>query len=162
MFLAAAASGVEDRVQKDLAEAQRPLLDAQEALKNPRVSAADKKKKLADLLGAKVSPLTLRFLGMLIDKKRFGLLPLVAAHLGRFVDEKKNLARAQVSVARPMSAEAQETLKKRLKDFSGKNVELDIREDPELIAGAVVRLGDWMLDGSLRGQLRRIKEKVAA
>jgi F-type H+-transporting ATPase subunit delta len=160
-FLAAEAAGTYERVQKDLADSHRALLDALPLLRNPRVSGADKKKKLQELLGAKVAPLTLKFLGMLVDKKRYELLPLVGVNLARLVNEKKNVAKAQVRAARPMTAEAQEALKKRLKDFSGKTVELEIREDAELIGGVVVRLGDWVLDGSLRGQLRRIKEKIS-
>ena len=60
-----------------------------------------------------------------------------------------------------MSPEAQKTLVARLKDFAGKDIELDIKEDPELIGGVSVKIGDWVLDSSLRGQLRRMRESIA-
>lgn len=160
LFLAAAEAHDEERVWTDLKEAAQLLSEAMPALRNPRISAADKKKKAQEALGKKVSPLTLRFLGMLIDKKRFDLLPLMTATLGRHIAEKKNIAKAKVLSAKPIPAEFQERLKERLKIFSGKNIELDIRVDPEVIGGMVVRLGDWVLDGSLRGRLRKMREDI--
>ena len=158
LFLAAEAAREEERVFKDLAESQSALLGLQGFLRNPRVSSSDKKKRLAETLGARVCPLTLKFFSLLIDKKRFELLPLIAANLARFIAEKKNTAKAQVKSAKPLPSEAQEILKKRLTAFSGKTVELEMREDPELIGGVIVRLGDWVLDASLRGALRQMKE----
>lgn len=160
LFLAASAKGEEGRVQADLASAHAAILDCLPFLKQPRVSSADKKKKLAEVLGSKVSPLTTRFLELLIDKKRFDLLPFVAADLGKLINEKNNVARAQVRTAGKLSAQEQEGLKAGLGKFSGKKIELDIKEDPEILGGVVVRLGDWVLDGSLRGRLRDMKEAL--
>jgi F-type H+-transporting ATPase subunit delta len=158
LFLAAVAQKEEEKVQKDFAEVNRALMDARGYLRHPRVSPADKKKKLNEVLGGKVSALTIKFLGMLIDKKRFELLPLVGATVTKLVAEKKNVAKAVVRTARPISSDAQAQLKKKLETFSGKTVELDMKEDAELIGGLTVRIGDWILDSSLRGQLRRLKE----
>ena len=158
LFLAASGKGEDARVQADLAGAHGALLDSAPVLRHPRVSAADKKKRLQQALGSKVSPLTLRFLELLIDKKRFALLPMVSVVLGKLIADKNNLAKAQVRAARPLSASEQERLKKSLKGFAGKDIELDIKEDPEIIGGLVVRLGDWVLDSSLRGQLRTMRE----
>ena len=158
LFLAAEDKRESQRVQADLSASHRVLLDALPVLRHPRVPAAEKKKKLASALGGTVSPLTLRFLELLIEKKRFELLALVGTHFSRFVAERSNLAKAQVRTARPLSAQDQERLKKALEKFSGKNIELDVKEDPEVIGGLVVRLGDWVMDGSLRGRLRNLKE----
>ena len=160
LFLAASHKGEEARVQADLAGAHAALVDSLPVLRHPRVKAADKKKQLESALGRKVAPITLKFLELLVDKKRFELLPLIAAGLGRLVAEKNNAAKAHVRTARPLSAAEQETLKKKLNDFAGKTIELDIKEDPEIIGGLVVRLGDWVLDSSLRGQLRNMRETI--
>ena len=58
----------------------------------------------------------------------------------------------------PLSAESQKQLSDKLKKFTGKEIELDVKEDSELIGGITVKIGDWVLDSSLRGQLRRLKE----
>ncbi|MBI3551076.1 MAG: ATP synthase F1 subunit delta [Elusimicrobia bacterium] len=160
LFLAASAKDEESRVQADLLGATRAILDVMPVLRHPRVLADEKKKKLSGALGGKVSPVTMRFLNLLIDKKRFDLLPAVIAVLGKLIAEKNNTAKAVVRTARPLSAEVQNKLKQGLKEFSGKNVELDVKEDPELIGGLVVRLGDWVLDSSLRGQLRKLRETI--
>ena len=157
LFLAAADKGQDGKIQADLSTAQNALLDSQKLLHHPRVSVADKKKKIEQVLGNKISPVTLRFLELLIEKKRFELLPMVALDVGKLVAEKNHTAKAHVRTARPLSADAQEKLRKNLKDFAGKNIELDIKEDPELIGGVIVRLGDWVLDSSLRGQLKGMR-----
>lgn len=160
LFLAAVGAGEDGRVLADLQAAQGTILDRLPLLRHPRIPAADKKRRLEESLGGRASRLTLDFLKLLIHKKRFELLPLVTANLGRLIAEKGNLVRAQVRTARPLPAPAQEALRAKLKDFAGKNVELEIKEDPELIGGLVVRLGDWVLDSSLRGQLRRMREAI--
>lgn len=160
LFQAASAKGEENRVQTDLVGAKSAVLDLQAVLRHPRVSVADKKQKLESVLSGKVSATTLRFLELLIEKKRFDLLPAISADLGKLVAEKNNTAKAVVRTARPLPADAQAKLKKGLSVFAGKDIELDIKEDPELIGGLVVRLGDWVLDSSLRGQLRKMRETI--
>ena len=160
LFEAAAAKNEEGRVQQDLQSAHSAIRELLPFLRNPCVSNTEKRERLETALSHKVSPLTQRFLGLLIDKKRFEVLPMVIADFGRLVAEKNNIAKAHVRTARPLSAEAQQKLKDKLKDFAGKNIELDIKDDPEIIGGVVVRLGDWVLDSSLRGQLRKLKETI--
>lgn len=160
LFLAAAEKGQEAAVLEELGLAQRKLMDLASVLKHPRVSAAEKKRRIGEALGPKVSPLVRRFLELLVDKKRFSVFSMAMMALGRFVAEKKNTARAHVRTARALGPEARQALADSLKKFSGKNVELDVHVDPEVIGGAVVRLGDWVLDGSLRSQLKRLGRQL--
>lgn len=160
LFAAAAEKGEEGKVQAELTAAHRGLLDAAAILKHPQVSTAEKKSIVHKALDGKAGPITLRFLDLLIDKKRFELLPLLSMNLGRLIAEKNNVAKAHVRTARPLPAEAQQKLKDKLKAFAGKNIELDIKEDPEILGGVIVRLGDWVLDSSLRGQLKQLKENI--
>ena len=161
LFQAAEGKGQDGKLQAELSAAHGGLLDCQKLLHHPRVPAAEKKKQLALRLSGKVSPVVLRFLELLIDKKRFDLLPMVAVDVTKLVAEKNHLAKAHVRTARPLSADAQQKLKDKLKNFAGKNIELDIKEDPELIGGLIVRLGDWVLDSSLRGQLKGMREALS-
>ncbi|MBI4376599.1 MAG: ATP synthase F1 subunit delta [Elusimicrobia bacterium] len=161
LFQAAVDEGQEGRVQGDLVSANSVVRDALPVLRHPRVPPADKKRRLAEMIGSKVSQTTIRFFNLLIDKKRFDLLPIISAHFGRLVAEKNNIARAQVRSAAPLSPQAQEKLKDKLGRFAGKKIELDIRVDPEIIGGLVVRLGDWVLDSSIRGQLKQLSKKFS-
>lgn len=160
LFLAAAGKGEEARVLSDLGAAHRGLLDAAPVLKHPQVSGLEKKKIVQKALEGKAGALALRFIELLIDKKRLELLPLMAMNLGRLIADKNNTAKAHVRTARPLSADAQQKLKDKLKNFAGKNIELEIKEDPEILGGVVVRLGDWVLDSSLRGQLKQLRENI--
>jgi F-type H+-transporting ATPase subunit delta len=158
LFQAAAAKGEEQKVQADLGSAHKLLLDAMAALRHPRVPPASKKKLVHDALGDKVGPTTLTFLDLLVDKKRFDLMIMVSAVYAKLAAEKRGAAKAHVRTAAPLSPDAQQLLVAKLKKFTGKEIELDVKEDPELIGGITVKIGDWVLDSSLRGQLRRLKE----
>jgi len=158
LFQAAAAKGEEQKVQADLGSAHKLLLDAMAALRHPRVPPSSKKKLVHDALGDKVGATTLAFLDLLVDKKRFDLMIMVSAVYAKLAAEKRGAAKAHVRTAAALSADAQQQLVAKLKKFTGKEIELDVKEDPELIGGITVKIGDWVLDSSLRGQLRRLKE----
>lgn len=158
LFQAAANKGEEQKVQADLGSAHKLLLDSMGALRHPRVPPASKKKLLHDAIGDKVGATTLSFLNLLVDKKRFELMVMVSAVYAKLAADKRGAAKAHVRTAKPLSADELKTLAAKLKNFSGKEIELDVKEDPELIGGIAVRIGDWVLDSSLRGQLRRMKE----
>lgn len=158
LFQAASAKSEEQKVQADLGAAHKLLLDAMPALRHPRVPPASKKKLLHDALGGKVGATTLKFLELLVDKKRFELMVMVSANFAKLAAEKRGAAKAHVRTAAPLSPETQRELAAKLKKFTGKEIELDVKEDPELIGGVTVKIGDWVLDSSLRGQLRRLKE----
>ncbi len=172
LFEAAAAKGEDVRIEAQLAAALKALSDpaVSAALRSPRLSSSDKKRRIAEACasiipggaGARPDPLMLRFFGLLVDKKRLELLPLMTAAFGRLAGEKRREARARVRTARPLSAAEADTLKRRLEAFSGRRVELDVREDADLIGGAVVRLGDWVIDGSLKGQLARLGQALGS
>jgi F-type H+-transporting ATPase subunit delta len=161
LFQAAAAKSEDQTVQVDLGAARDLLLDLAVPLRHPRVSVADKKKLLRARVGNKIGASALRFLELLIEKKRYELFAMIAAVYGRLVADKRGVVKAVVRSARPLSADARKTLAARLKIFAGKDIELDVKEDPELIGGVSVTIGDWVLDSSLRGQLRRLRESFA-
>ena len=160
LFLASVEKGEQARLQADLALAHRLLADWLPLLRHPQVTTIDKKKALRELLSGKLRALTFSFLELLIDKKRFDLLPLAAVIVVRLVSDKNKTAKALVRTARPLSAEAQRKLTDKLQVFSGRNIELDVKEDPEIIGGLIVRLGDWVLDSSIRGQLRALHKRI--
>jgi len=160
LFQAAAAKSEDQKVQGELGVAREGLLGQDALLRHPRVSIADKKKLSHAELDGKIGATTLRFLDLLIEKKRYELFPMIAAMYARLAAEKRGVVKAVVRTASPLSADAQKTLSARLKKFAGKDIELEVKEDPELIGGISVKIGDWVLDSSLRGQLRRMRESI--
>ena len=160
LFQAAAAKSEDQKVAADLGLAQKTLLSRTAALRHPRVSVVDKKTLLRAELEGKVSATVLRFLELLVEKKRYELFAMSASVYGRLAAERRGAAKAVVRSARPLSDDARKALSVRLKIFAGKDVELEVKEDPELIGGMAVKIGDWVLDSSLRGQLRRMRESM--
>lgn len=148
-------------VQEDLANATKALRDKQVFFRHPLIPAAQKKKAVRDLLGPKASDLLLRFLDLLIEKKRFDLLSLTATKLEQIVSSEQGVVRVQVRSASELTQEECRALEARLKKFSGKSVLLETKTDPDLIGGMVVRIGDLVLDASVKNQLRRLKTKLA-
>lgn len=160
--LAAARAPAAEKPVAELRQAARSLAGEMTLFRHPRLSSAVKKSLLAAAVGKSVSKTTLRFLELLIDKRRFGLLPQIAEEAGKVLDEKNGLLRAAVRSAVALTPAEASALRERLTRFSGKKVELEVGVDEGLLAGLRVRLGDWVLDASLRGRLRRMGESLAA
>ncbi len=162
LYQSAAEAREESVVAEEITAAARALSTAMAEFSHPRVSLEDKKGNLRDALGGKCSKRTLRFLELLIEKKRFALLPHMAADFGKIYDEGRGVVHASVKTAAELTEDEQETLIKRLGAFVGKTVVLDVRVDETLMGGLVVRLGDWTLDGSLKGKLKNLRADLAA
>ena len=160
LFAWAAARKEEAAVAADLAACSGAWSQALPLLRDPRVPGAQKKGLVRDSLGGAAAPVTADFLEFLIDKKRFALLPKVAEDFDRLMLQARRVVRARVRAARPLSEADRERLRESLEAFAGSGVELDVQQDPELLGGVSVRLGDWVLDSSLRGQLQSLKEAI--
>jgi F-type H+-transporting ATPase subunit delta len=161
LYQSAADAKEEQAVSEELSAAARALSANMSAFSHPLVSLEDKKRNLREALGSKFSKRTLRFLELLIEKKRFSLLPHMAADLGRIYDEGRGVVHASVRAAHDLGESERETLAKRLGAFVGKTVVLDVRVDESLMGGVVVRLGDWTFDASLKGKLRTLRGRLA-
>jgi F-type H+-transporting ATPase subunit delta len=109
---------------------------------------------------AGIGGLAVRFLKLVTANRR---LFAVRDMIGRFrelVAQHKGEATAEVTVAEPLKAEHLEALRATLNSVSGKNVDLDIKIDPAIIGGLVVKLGSRMVDTSLRSKLNAIKHAM--
>ncbi|TBR22765.1 ATP synthase F1 subunit delta [bacterium] len=160
LYQSASGRKEEEKVGAELLKAARTLAGAMAEFRHPRVSVADKKARLKAVLGEGVSRPVLRFLELLIEKKRFNLLPSMAGDYQRFADAGRGVVHAAVKTARPLSEVEAKLMADRLGGFLGKTVLLDVKEDPELMAGVVVRVGDWVLDGSLKGRLKALHQTL--
>jgi F-type H+-transporting ATPase subunit delta len=131
------------------------------ALENPLVAHAAKKAvigDLADRLG--VSTTTRHTVLLLVDRRRARALPNVARALREFADTRKGLLRAEVTTAAPLSDAYYARLQSQLEAMTGKHVVVDRRTDATLIAGVVTRIGDRILDGSLRTRLQSLRDAL--
>lgn len=144
-----------------VAEAYNSSEELKSALENPLVPYEAKKailNDLADRLGLSATAKnTLSFLG---DRRRMRALPSIAQRLRELADQKKGLLRAEVVSAAPLSEDYYTKLRAQLERMTGKQVAIDKREDPSLLAGVVTRIGDTVLDGSLKTRLQQMKSQL--
>jgi F-type H+-transporting ATPase subunit delta len=107
-----------------------------------------------------LSPLTVNFLRLLVDRQRVGDLAAIARAYHAMVDQQSGRVRATVTSARPLSEDELERLREAIGRMTGRSIVLDSKTDPSLIGGAVTQVGATMLDGSLRTQLERMREEL--
>jgi F-type H+-transporting ATPase subunit delta len=135
--------------------------DFRNALENPLVAHAAKKAvmtELAEQIGA--TPTTRHALLLLVDRRRTQALPYVAQFLREFADARKGILRAEVTTAAPLSETYYARLQAQLEKMTGQKVVVDRKTDGALIAGVVTRIGDRILDGSLRTRLQSLKDAL--
>jgi F-type H+-transporting ATPase subunit delta len=108
-----------------------------------------------------LSPLTVNFLHLLVDKNRIRYLPDIDSLYRGLADEAAGRARVRLTTARDLSAQKKEELTQGLQNLMGKQVIMDIETDSALIGGVVAHIGGMVYDGSVKTQLERLKETLA-
>ncbi len=124
------------------------------------VPGGRKRDLISKVLGESVTPLTLSFLRLLIDKRREDILEPVRDEFHRLTDAANHLLRVEATFAvQPTPTETQ-SLVSSLETRTGEHVELKVLIDPAILGGVVVRMNDNILDGSVRGTLERLREQL--
>lgn len=131
-------------------------------LELPSVNAEEKKELLKKVLQGKVNDLTLKVLDLLADKRRLEILGPLEHQYREMLNKKNNLVSASLVSSEKLSDQAVANIKARLTEHLGKRLELEVKVDPSLIGGVVLRLGDQVIDGSLKGQLKAIEKALLA
>lgn len=133
----------------------------EQAVCNPLYVASGRKRVLEALIGKlNLSPVMKAFLLLLFDRRRISLLDSIDENYQKLADELKGIARASVVSATELAAETIEKIRAALSRRTGKSVVLQVEQDPGLIGGIVTRIGDLVLDGSIRTQLLNMSESL--
>ncbi len=133
----------------------------EQVINNPLYNAGDRKKVLAALIDKlNLSGVMSSFLKLLFDKGRFGFISAINEFYQKLADDLKGVARASIVSANELSSEAVEKIRKALSKKTGKDIVLDIKTDPSLIGGVVTKIGDLVLDGSIKTQLLNMRESL--
>ena len=136
-------------------------VELRNALENPLIAREGKVAILEELAQRlSLSPTAKHLLLMLGARRRLPALPGIAQRLREMNDLRKGIVRAEVTTAVPLSDAYYERLRAELEKMTGNKVTLDKREDPSIIAGVVTRIGDTIVDGSLRTRLQQMKHTL--
>jgi F-type H+-transporting ATPase subunit delta len=121
----------------------------------------DEKQGVIDrVFAAKLSRTAVDFLRVLARRGRLGILRVIAAEIHRQYEELRGLVRVQVSTAAPLDAATIDKLKKSLRAIVPGEPQLEATINPDLIGGAVLRVGDKVYDGSIARQLEQIRSQI--
>lgn len=131
-------------------------------LETPRVSPEEKKQVLQRALAGKAPEMFVRFVMVLADKRRQALLPEIAAAYRELVDERMGRVRVHVSISHPPDEALRAEIGRALADRLGRTVIPTFSVEPELLGGMVVRMGDQILDGSLRTRAAQLRRRLLA
>jgi F-type H+-transporting ATPase subunit delta len=129
---------------------------------SPRVDPAKKYEVLKRTFEDRVCPPVLGLLRVLIRKRREAVLDNVADLFGRFKDEAEGKVHVFVTTARALLDDQREAITARVATATGKGVLYHEKADPALIGGTVVRVGDYVVDGSIRRRLKALRKNLVA
>ena len=156
-------AGTLEAVDDDV-EMLRRSLDANDALArfftSPVIPAEKKKDVIDALLEDRVEALTLQFLHLLVEKDRETVTASILDAYHDLRDEQRGIVDATARVARPLSDDDREALVDALEAHTGKTIRLHIEEEPDLIGGLVIRIGDHVFDGSVRNRLAALRDRL--
>ena len=129
---------------------------------NPSRPFAQRQEILDKLLNRRIKPPARRLVALLAERGRLDLLPEIASEYNELLKRQRGIVTAIVTSAAPLTNEEHRALEERLRAMTGATVELQPRIDEGLIGGLTVRIGDQLLDGSVRGRLERLRERLIA
>ena len=135
--------------------------EVEDALTNPLYPVDVREKAMAAIIEAMDADKVMgNFLNLLVEKKRAAILPEIAEAFKIMVDEEKNISHGTVVSAVELDTDLQDKLKATLEKITGKKVELTASVDPSIIGGMIAKVGDLVLDGSIRTQLASLKGSI--
>lgn len=150
---------VEDELYK-LREVLKKNAELSEFLSNLRIAPEGKKKALKEICGDKVSFVTLNHLNLVIDQgKQRKLGPIIEEYLALAAAAREKVT-AEVITSVPLSEKMAEKLARELTKVTKKQVFLKPRVDPSILGGAIVRVENKIIDGSLRHQLEEMRRAM--
>lgn len=132
-------------------------------LASPAVNREAKHRVIEKLLVRSGGGKILRnFLFVIVDNQRTHMLPEIISAFQEVLRQRQGIAEAQISSAVELSPEQKRQMASTLERITGRRVEASFSQDPKLLGGAVVRVGDTVYDGSLRHKLNDLRLRLAS
>lgn len=163
LFITAQKNDVVKSVEDDLT-AISSLLENDQKFKDfilsPHVGREEKIQIAEKLFSDRVTALTMQALRLMLVKRRENEISFVRNEFVAMRREHGSVAYVLVTSAEALDADQKDGIVAKLAQQTGKSVEADYRIDPRMIGGVKVQIGDYVLDGTVRGSLRRLNERL--
>ncbi len=164
LFEMAQAEGVVSRVEEELFRLRELLKRNPELLqflKDPNIKPEGKRQALGELFQGRVHPLVLTTLITLSDQDRAGRVLPIIEEFSAIATASRQQVSGEVTTAIALDDAMLSRLAAELSRVTGKNVQLFQRVDPGILGGAIIKVGEQIIDGSLRRKLDQIQERLA-
>ena len=137
--------------------------DLRNALLSPAIAPSRKRAVMEKLIQPMGVPKEVRnFIFVVIDHRRVQKFSSIVDSFEILIDERQGFVRADISSARDLTEAQRTSLEGQLSRLSGRKAKLRFRTDPSLVGGVVARVGSTVYDGSVRGQLDRLRLKLGS
>ncbi len=164
LFSVAQAEDALEDVQDELFRFARALdqeNQLRESLTDPTLQIERKKAVLRDILGERASTHTISILGFLVEQGKARDLTAIVDELVSLASERRDAAVAEVRTAVQLDQRQRDELAKALEQATGKKVELKVVVDPSILGGVIARVGDQVIDGSIKRRLELARDQVS-
>lgn len=156
--------GTLDAWSEDLAMLSRVIADDRIAtyLTNPSVATERRIEALETSLNTNVQPEARNLARMLIDRNRTMLIPQIQEMFDAQLRMERGIAIAEVTTAERLTDAELNHIREKLETITSKKVQLALKLDPEIIGGIIIRIGDQVIDGSVRNKLEKMRTRLMA
>jgi F-type H+-transporting ATPase subunit delta len=135
--------------------------ELEEVLASP-ATPLDQRMDAAEQIFGRLSRPVLNLVLLLVRRGRIEQLPRVATEFRRLDDQRNGLTHATATSAAPLGPDEVRSITAHLEQLTGGTIALETSVDPDLLGGVVVRVGDRLIDGSVRGRLERLRNQLAS
>jgi F-type H+-transporting ATPase subunit delta len=132
------------------------------ALANPSIPLVERTATAEATFSKIVSRPVLNLIGLMLRRGRIEELPRLAAEFRRLDNARQGITLATATSASPLSPDEVRALTERMEQYTGGRIVLDVKVDPSLLGGMVVRVGDRLIDGSVRSRLERLRNQLVS
>jgi len=156
-------TGTLDQASADLQLVAKTLVAAPALARiagHPLISEAKKKDAFAVAFRDSLRPSTQAFLKLLVDHRRISLVAEIKGEFDQMLRRERNIAAATAVSAVPLTENQKKALEQSLEKRTGKDIELTTEVDPSLMGGILVRIGDTVIDGTVKGRIERLREQL--
>jgi F-type H+-transporting ATPase subunit delta len=129
-------------------------------LREPKIPTQRKEKAIRQALADKVLPTSLNLALLIVQRQLVDYMPAIAKELEQLVLDYNNQAIAQVTTAAPMDEQQRALVQKALERMVGKSIIMQTRVDPSILGGVIARVGDEVIDGSVRYRLSALQRRL--